>query len=144
MLRDDKEEIHLIYVSSDISDRQLAARYNLSPTTLRKWRREGLWDLERKEFARKAADEAQRRLDEGLTQALSSATDRMEAILRATDKLLNKVRQLLELEDALAPRDLKSLSSTMLDIMQMQTMSQQGEGEADNTWTINIGGVEDA
>lgn len=141
MKRDDKEEIHLAYVSSDVSINKLSKRYGVSPTTLRKWRVEGHWDVEKKAFLLKAAQEAQERFDNDVARGVADASQRMETILKATDMLLRKVNQLLLLEDALAPRDLKSLSSTLLDVMSMQTMGK--DGDEDKTKEISISFVGD-
>lgn len=114
--RSDKEAIHLEYISTDLSLRVLAKKHNMSVSTLQLWKNNGHWDVERKAMLAAATEKAAENLSTAKAQALDSLTSRQEKTLAAADKLLAKVYQLLELEDALAPRDLKSISSTLLDI----------------------------
>lgn len=114
--RSDKEAIHLEYISTDLSLRVLAKKHNMSVSTLQLWKNNGHWDVERKAMLAAATERAAENLSTEKAQALDSLTSRQEKTLAAADKLLTKVYQLLELEDALAPRDLKSISSTLLDI----------------------------
>ena len=114
--RSDKEAIHLEYISTDLSLRVLAKKHNMSVSTLQLWKNNGHWDVERKAMLAAATERAAENLSTAKAQALDSLAERQEKTLAAADKLLAKVYQLLELEDALAPRDLKSISSTLLDI----------------------------
>ena len=114
--RSDKEAIHLEYISTDLSLRVLAKKHNMSVSTLQLWKNNGHWDVERKAMLAAATERAAENLSTAKAQALDTLTSRQEKTLAAADKLLAKVYQLLELEDALAPRDLKSISSTLLDI----------------------------
>ena len=114
--RSDKEAIHLEYISTDLSLRVLAKKHNMSVSTLQLWKNNGHWDVERKAMLAAATERAAENLSTAKAQALDILTSRQEKTLAAADKLLAKVYQLLELEDALAPRDLKSISSTLLDI----------------------------
>ena len=52
-------------------------------------------------------------------------------------KLLEKVNELLSLEEALAPRDLKSLSSTLLDLRDILTVHKE-VGEEENGITVTF------
>ena len=61
--------------------------------------------------------------------------------MAAADKLLAKVYQLLDLDDALAPRDLKSISSTLLDI-KMLTDVRDDDGDKEPV-TIRFAGNAD-
>lgn len=143
--RNDKETIHQDYIRSDLSLRAFAKKHHLSLSTLHSWKTEGLWDAEKKSFLTKSAEIARKRADIKLEQQLNGIVDRMEMVLEASDKLLVKVGQLLDLEDALAPRDLKSISSVLVDVQMLHSNAEKkDDGGEGNTWTINIGGVEDA
>lgn len=143
--RNDKETIHQDYIRSDLSLRAFAKKHHLSLSTLHNWKTEGLWDAEKKSFLTKSAEIARKRADIKLEQQMNGIVDRMEMVLEASDKLLVKVGQLLDLEDALAPRDLKSISSVLVDVQMLHSNAEKkDDGGEGNTWTINIGGVEDA
>ena len=137
--RSDKEVIHLDYITTDLSLRVLAKKHNISVSTLKKWKDDGHWDVERKALLADAAQQAREKFETDVAQALNSITDRMGKILESADKLLLKVDQLLSLEDALAPRDLKSISSVLVDVMTMQnTVNGQEEDKKDdkNNFTV--------
>ena len=135
--RSDKEVIHLDYITTDMSLRVLAKKHNVSLSTLQKWKQDGHWDVERKALLAEATQQARERIDTDKAQALDSLADRLEKILKSADKLLLKVDQLLNLEDALAPRDLKSISSVLVDVMTMQNMDKS-EDKEDSKNTITV------
>ena len=137
--RSDKDVIHLDYISTDLSLRALAKKHNVAVSTLKKWKDEGHWDVERKALLAEATQQATERFNTDKAQAVNTLSDRMEIILKSTDKLLTKVDQLLSLEDALAPRDLKSISSVLADVMTIQnTVNGQEEDKKDdkNNFTV--------
>ena len=137
--RSDKDVIHLDYISTDLSLRALAKKHNVAVSTLKKWKDEGHWDVERKALLAEATQQATERFNTDKAQAVNTLSDRMEIILKSTDKLLTKVDQLLSLEDALAPRDLKSISSVLADVMTIQnTVNGQDEDKKDskNNFTV--------
>ena len=137
--RSDKEVIHLDYITTDKSLRVLAKEHNVAVSTLKKWKDEGHWDVERKALLAEATQQATERFNTDKAQAVNTLSDRMEIILKSTDKLLTKVDQLLSLEDALAPRDLKSISSVLADVMTIQnTVNDQDDGKEDkkNNFTV--------
>lgn len=136
--RSDKEAIHLDYISTDLSLRVLARKHNISVSTLQLWKNNGHWDIERQAMLAAATERAAENLSTAKAQALDSLTSRVEKTLAAADKLLAKVYQLLELEDALAPRDLKSISSTLLDIKMLTDVPDAAEGS--NSVVIQIAG----
>lgn len=137
--RSDKEAIHLDYITTDLSLRVLAKKHNVAVSTLKKWKDAGHWDVERKALLADAAQQARDKFETDKAQAVNMLTDRLGKILESADKLLLKVDQLLSLEDALAPRDLKSISSVLVDVMTMQnTVNDQDEGKEDNKNTITV------
>lgn len=140
--RSDKEAIHLEYISTDLSLRVLAKKHNMSVSTLQLWKNNGHWDVERKAMLAAATERAAENLSTAKAQALDSLTSRQEKTLAAADKLLTKVYQLLELEDALAPRDLKSISSTLLDI-KMLTDARDDGGDKEPVTIRFVGGADD-
>ena len=136
--RSDKEVIHLDYITTDLSLRVLAKKHSVAVSTLKKWKDDGHWDVERKALLADAAQQAREKFDTDVAQALNGMTDRLGKILESADKLLLKVDQLLALEDALAPRDLKSISSVLVDVMTMQNMDKSGDNPEDSKNTITV------
>lgn len=140
--RSDKEAIHLEYISTDLSLRVLAKKHNMSVSTLQLWKKDGHWDVERKAMLAAATERAAENLSTEKAQALYSLADRQEKTLEAADKLLEKVYQLLDLDDALAPRDLKSISSTLLDIKMLTDVRDDG-GDREPVTIRFVGGADD-
>lgn len=140
--RSDKEAIHLEYISTDLSLRVLAKKHNMSVSTLQLWKKDGHWDVERKAMLAAATERAAENLSTAKAQALDSLTERQEKTLAAADKLLAKVYQLLDLDDALAPRDLKSISSTLLDIKMLTDVRDDG-GDKEPVTIRFVGGADD-
>lgn len=140
--RSDKEAIHLEYISTDLSLRVLAKKHNMSVSTLQLWKKDGHWDVERKAMLAAATERAAENLSTAKAQALDSLTSRQEKTLEAADKLLAKVYQLLDLDDALAPRDLKSISSTLLDIKMLTDVRDDG-GDKEPVTIRFVGGADD-
>lgn len=140
--RSDKEAIHLEYISTDLSLRVLAKKYNMSVSTLQLWKKDGHWDVERKAMLAAATERAAENLSTEKAQAMYSLADRQKKTLEAADKLLEKVYQLLDLKDALAPRDLKSISSTLLDIKMLTDVRDDG-GDKEPVTIRFVGGADD-
>lgn len=140
--RSDKEAIHLEYISTDLSLRVLAKKHNMSVSTLQLWKKDGHWDVERKAMLAAATERAAENLSTSKAQALDSLAERQEKTLAAADKLLEKVYQLLDLDDALAPRDLKSISSTLLDIKMLTDVRDDG-GDKEPVTIRFVGGADD-
>lgn len=140
--RSDKEAIHLEYISTDLSLRVLAKKHNMSVSTLQLWKKDGHWDVERKAMLAAATEKAAENLSTSKAQALDSLAERQEKTLAAADKLLEKVYQLLDLDDALAPRDLKSISSTLLDIKMLTDVRDDG-GDKEPVTIRFVGGADD-
>ena len=140
--RSDKEAIHLEYISTDLSLRVLAKKHNMSVSTLQLWKKDGHWDVERKAMLAAATERAAENLSTAKAQALDSLAERQEKTLAAADKLLAKVYQLLDLDDALAPRDLRSISSTLLDIKMLTDVRDDG-GDNEPVTIRFVGGADD-
>lgn len=136
-IRCDREAIHQDYIRSDMSLRAFAKKHHLSLSTLHAWKTEGLWDIEKRDFLNKSAEIARKRADIKLEQQMNGVVDRMEMVLEASDKLLVKVGQLLDLEDALAPRDLKSISSVLVDVQMLHANAGKDEDSKDE-WVVNL------
>lgn len=128
--RTDKEAVRTEYISTDISLRALAKKHNIAQSTIFKWSREGEWNLDKQKFLESAAHLAQLDLNARKEHILKNLTDRWIKTYETADRILEKVNELLDLRgDVLAPRDLKSLSSIIVDIMTLHSYSEKRERE---------------
>lgn len=128
--RTDKEAVRTEYISTDISLRALAKKHNIAQSTIFKWSREGEWNLDKQKFLESAAHLAQLDLNARKEHILKNLTDRWIKTYETADRILEKVNELLDLRgDVLAPRDLKSLSSIIVDIMTLHSYSEKRSKE---------------
>lgn len=130
--RTDREAITTEYISTDISMRGLARKRKVALSTLKRWAEEDDWPRLKQEFWAQAAQQARRAADTQRAQLLGEVTDRWTRMYTTADKLLEKVDELLALEgDPLAPRDLKSISSVLVDIMTLHSAGEKREEAAE-------------
>ena len=129
------EDIKNEYISTKISQRDLAKKYGINITNItNRSTREG-WVKLREEFSNRIQTKALQNIEE-------AALNFQAQVSESAIKLLEKVNELLSLDEALAPRDLKSLSSTLLDLRDILTAHKE-EGEEDNLFTVIMGGDAD-
>ena len=106
-------KIRAEYISKGTPYRKLCEKYDVNERTLCRRAKKEEWQRLRTENVSKLNEKCQQRAEKVIIQNAARDADRMFA---ATDKLMRKAEQLLELEDPLSPRDLRSLSSTLLDV----------------------------
>ena len=113
----DWAKIKAEYVATGISYQKLCEKYGVPERTLcRRAKKEGWVELRGKRGS-KVAEKVAVAVEMAVQRkAVSEATGTVDRMFAATDKLMKKAEQLLELEDPLSPRDLRSLSSTLLDV----------------------------
>ena len=120
----DKAAVREDYVRG-YSIRMLAAKYEIPKSTIGRWVKQFGWVQEQKykEQKRRDGTRDEEERDTGTRDTCvvqlgePLPPDEDYTLVRAyTQKLLKKADDLLELDDALAPRDLKSLSSMLLDV----------------------------
>ena len=96
------------YLSQGTPYRELCEKYGVNLKTLARHAKKEGWVQTRKETANKVSTRSQKRIEDNKVR-------NVDRLFAATDKLLKKAEQLLELEDPLSPRDLKALSGTLMD-----------------------------
>lgn len=150
-----QETIHFEYISTDISIRQLSAKYGVSKAVLERMIKKGGWSVEKKamletaqraarkrmaeaeETARQQTKTARQQAETKIGQYVSALADRAERVYSATDKLLALVDRMLENAEAMAPRDLQAMSSTLMNIKQLHDIKPETVDE-DSSGTVEI------
>ena len=134
-MRADWNQIRREYITTGASQRYLAKKFGISKTAIqRKCKLEG-WVEKRDQHIAKVNAKVDQRTEDALV-------DQNTRLIQATNKLLDKVFQLLDLEDALAPRDLKSLSSTLTDIKLLRAKDDTESAVAEKEITVRFVGNE--
>ena len=128
-MRADWEKIRHEYVTTGASQRDLSKKYGVSKTAIQRRAKDEKWLDKRDQFVT--------RMNAKVVQKTENiVVDQTARLYQATDKLLDKVFQLLDLDDALAPRDLKSLSSTLMDVKMLRVKDDNEIDALENQITV--------
>ena len=148
----DLELIRYDYLTTSMSLSELAKKYGMTKSSMNRLVKKYEWDIERKQLGikveRKAKaapvkSEAKRsnkneteRNDKSETTEtaieafITAEAQRREAIYKATDRLLSLADRMLENAEAMAPRDLQAMSSTLMNIKQLHDIKPETEDES--------------
>ena len=88
------------YITTNTSQRELARKYNVSPSTLRDRAFREHWDDSRRAFANKSAQKIEEK-------AIEFQVDRVSKLLDLTDKLTEKIEQAIDELDIYMAKDKK-------------------------------------
>ena len=150
-MTDRLEAIHFDYLTNRMSLSQLAQKYGMHKSSVNRLVKKYDWDTEKKllegkvvEAAKKKANERETvkretvkretpgpRDEEGeaLNEDIDKEAERRAAIYDASDLLLTQVCKMLEeAGGAMAPRDLQAMSSTLMNIKQIQDIKPEEDG----------------
>jgi transposase-like protein len=133
----DKAAIHDDY-RRGFSVRQLAAKYGVPKSTIGRWVKQYGWTQEQKKEAKQApVDFAMQsnpdvgHMDSGTAGQLDSRED-YDFMRRVALKVVAKAEAFLDMDECLLPRDLRSVSSALLDartLLGIQTPREAAESE---------------
>ncbi len=104
----DWEKIKLEYIMKGTSYRKLAEKHGVSLRRLAEVAKKEEWVKQREKSVIKVSTKAQRKAEE----KKAALADRL---LSASEKLLMKAEQVLDLEEPLPPRDLKAMSGMLIE-----------------------------
>ena len=96
-----------------MSLRALSLKYDTPKTTIQNWAKKYQWDVKNR------AGKPDSPSSGPTADPIAADVRSYEGLSEYTKKLLVKADQLLSLDEALAPRDLKSISSMLLDVKQL-------------------------
>lgn len=147
-MTDRLEAIHFDYLTNRMSLSQLAQKYGMHKSSVNRLVKKYDWDTEKKllegkvvEAAKKKANEREtvkretveretpvprEKVVEALNEYIDKEAERRAAIYDASDLLLTQVCKMLEeAGGAMAPRDLQAMSSTLMNIKQIQDIKPE-------------------
>ena len=105
------------YISSDISYRELAKKHNVSLRAIAGRAKEENWQDLKQSHCNTVAVLMQQKTAEKQAKSFAEFVPVLEqGIVDISTKLLEKINETMEYGDAFSPRDLKSLSSMVIDI----------------------------
>ena len=120
------QKIRTEYVSKGTSYRDLCAKYGVNLRTMARRAKKENWQQLREECVNSVNRQCQQRAVKNAVQNMTRDVDRFFA---ATEKLMRKAEQLLDLEEPLSPRDLKALSGTLQDVKIMLNIRDDTDRE---------------
>lgn len=139
-----RERVHQDYITTDLSLRSVAKKHGLSFSTVRRWASEELWSQEKDRLILEAEKKLRNALDTQTNQYTGLMAERRDRIYSSADKLLDKVNMLLELDEPLCPKDLKSISSTLLDLKLIHNIKDESEQDSDKVIRVVFDDWEDS
>ena len=126
----DWEKIKNEYITSKTSMRKLADKYHVDLKSIATHSKKEGWVAQREEYSNRVQAKTLQNIEEAASNFQAEVSD-------SARKLLDKVNAVLELEETLAPRDLKSLSSTLLDLRDILAVGQDdGKEDKKNSFTV--------
>jgi len=112
-----------------MSSRALSLKYDVPKTTIQRWAKKFEWAPHNRAPKRQTNEVRAAGPQDGPENGPEDGPD-FHTLRRYAKKLLSKADQLLDLDEALAPRDLKSISGMLLDVRNLLgTMSPLEEEE---------------
>ena len=117
------------YISSEISMRKLAAKHNVDLKSIATHSKQEGWVAQRNEYRDRVQAKTLQNIEDAASNFQAEVSD-------SARKLLDKVNEVLKLEEALAPRDLKSLSSTLLDLRDILAVGEKDNQDNKNSFTV--------
>lgn len=139
-----RERVHQDYITTDLSLRGVAKKHGLSFSTVTRWASEELWSQEKDRLILEAEKKLRSALDTQTNRYTGLMAERRDRIYSSADKLLDKVNMLLELDEPLCPKDLKSISSTLLDLKLIHNIKDESEQDTDKVIRVVFDDWEDS
>lgn len=104
------------YMSSDISITALCKKYGVAKTSMLRITRKECWQTLRDQLHGPEGPKPDHDVGPALAPVIETMEQRAQLIADLTAKASAKVQQLLDLDEPLSPRDLKSITSAIADI----------------------------
>ena len=130
MTKELREKLRTEYATSSISLRKLADKYGVPRGTVTRIAAEEGWSTLR---TAESAESIKNYISDSAQVMLRTQEEAASMLWTCSEKLSSKVFQLLDLEEPLAPRDLKAISGALLDIkilFNCRTPEEKREQEA--------------
>ena len=133
MASPDWKKIRLEYISTNCSYRDLCDKYHVALRSLARKAKEENWQQARINHGNSVATKAQQKVVEKQAETFADyAVELRQDIIDINRMLMQKVRETMAYSDAFSPRDLKSLSSMLQDLMineEKMTADQNAAGK---------------
>lgn len=122
------------YISTDISYKELAKKYGVSLRSIAGKASDEDWQTAKQNYCTQFASKLHQKTQEKTTETLAEYAVRQTAdLVKINELLIGKVYETMAYGDAFSPRDLKSLSGLLTDLMmnRKNMMEEQNAGSSD-------------
>lgn len=162
-MTDNLEMVRYDYLTMSMSLSQLAEKYGTTKSSMNRLVKKFGWDVEKRmlytQIEHKARTPAKKKPSEtkiesettteenrndfgetGLMRFIEEEAERRGKVYDATDRLLELVNRMLENAEAMAPRDLQSMSTTLMNIKQLHDIRPPEEDKANASINVHMTG----
>ena len=130
----DWTKIRMEYLSTECTYRDLASKYGIALSNIAKKAKKDDWQGARETHRNKIGTKAEQKTIERTSETLAEYAVRQTAdLVKINELLIGKVYETMAYGDAFSPRDLKSLSGLLSDLMmnRKSMMEEQNAGTND-------------
>ena len=132
----DWTKVRMEYLSTECTYRDLASKYGIALSNIAKKAKKEDWQGARETHRNKIGTKAEQKTIEKTSETLAEYAARQTAdLVKINELLIGKVYETMAYGDAFSPRDLKSLSGMLADLMMnrksMMDEQNAGAGESD-------------
>lgn len=128
------EKIKHEYITTDVSYKDLAKKYNISLRSIAGKAADEDWTKQKENYCINFASKVHQKTIEKTSETLAEYAVRQTAdLVKINELLIGKVYETMAYGDAFSPRDLKSLSGLLSDLMmnRKSMMEEQNAGTND-------------
>ena len=128
------------YITKGLTQEKIAEKYKTSLSSVARHSRKELWVSERKRYNSKVTEKCMEKTAEKFAESFADYAATMESeIIEIHKKLFVKIIETMSYGDAFSPRDLKCLSSMLVDLMQNHERMKDSENtDSDNRITVEF------
>lgn len=136
----DWTKIRMRYLSSNVTYRELAKEFGVALSSIAAKAKQEDWQEERKNYRNRIRTEAEQRSIQKTAEKFSDyAADLQTEIIDVSKKLMDKIRETLVFDLPFAPKDLKSMTSAMVDLMSMyKEMTEESKDPDDDKFVVEF------
>ena len=130
----DWTKVRMEYLSTECTYRDLASKYGIALSNIAKKAKKEDWQGARETHRNKIGTKAEQKTIERTSETLAEYAVRQTAdLVKINELLIGKVYETMAYGDAFSPRDLKSLSGLLSDLMmnRKSMMEEQNAGTND-------------
>ncbi len=128
------------YVTSVCSYQDIADKYGASKRTVIRQAAKGNWQKAREDYVTTVTELCHQRTAEKTAEKFSDYASELQSdLIEVSKKLMAKINETMVFDLPFAPKDLKSMSSALIDLMSLyKQMTEDGNSGTKDTITVEF------